>query len=103
VTAAVLMRLHGGLSLYHLVSLLLVMGLGMDQALFFNKPSRTPEERNRTLLSLLICSFSAVTAFGILASSKVGILNAIGGTVATGAALAVLFAAMLARRNSSSA
>lgn len=103
VTAAVLMRLHGGLSLYHLVSLLLVMGLGMDQALFFNKPSRTPEERNRTLLSLLICSFSAVTAFGILATSKVGILNAIGGTVATGAALAVLFAAMLARRNSSSA
>jgi predicted exporter len=103
VTAAVLMRLHGGLSLYHLVSLLLVMGLGMDQALFFNKPSRTPEERNRTLLSLLICSFSAVAAFGILATSSVNILNAIGSTVAMGAALAVVFAAMLARRNSSSA
>jgi len=103
VTAAVLMRLHGGLSLYHLVSLLLVMGLGMDQALFFNKPSRTPEERNRTFLSLLICSFSAVTAFGILATSNVNILNAIGSTVAMGAALAVLFAAMLARRNPSSA
>lgn len=103
VTAAVLMRLHGGLSLYHLVSLLLVMGLGMDQALFFNKPSRTPEERNRTFLSLLICSFSAVTAFGILATSKVNILNAIGSTVAMGAALAVLFAAMLARAKPSSA
>ena len=103
VTAAVLMRLHGGLSLYHLVSLLLVMGLGMDQALFFNKPSRTPEERNRTFLSLLICSISAVAAFGILATSKVNILNAIGSTVAMGAALAVLFAAMLARRNRSSA
>lgn len=103
VTAAVLMRLHGGLSLYHLVSLLLVMGLGMDQALFFNKPCRTQEERNRTLLSLLICSFSAVTAFGILATSKVGILKAIGSTVAMGAALSVLFAAMLARRNLSSA
>ncbi|BBA34854.1 uncharacterized protein sS8_2909 [Methylocaldum marinum] len=103
VTAAVLMRLHGGLSLYHLVSLLLVMGLGMDQALFFNKPSRTPEERNRTFLSLLICSFSAVTAFGILATSKVNILHAIGSTVALGATLAVFFAAMLARRNQSSA
>lgn len=103
VTAAVLMRLYGGLSLYHLVSLLLVMGLGMDQALFFNKPSRTPEERNRTLLSLLICSFSAVMAFCILATSSVNILNAIGSTVAMGAALAVLFAAMLARRNPSSA
>ncbi|MGX2041534.1 MMPL family transporter [Methylocaldum sp. MU1018] len=103
VAAAVLMRQHGGLSLYHLVSLLLVMGLGMDQALFFNKPGRTPEERNRTFLSLLICSFSAVTAFGILATSKVNILNAIGSTVAMGAALAVLFAAMLARRNPSSA
>jgi predicted exporter len=103
VTAAILMRLHGGLSLYHLVSLLLVMGLGMDQALFFNKPSRTPEERNRTFLSLLICSFSAVTAFGILATSKVNILHAIGSTVALGATLAVLFAAMLARRNQSSA
>ncbi|HUL14210.1 MAG TPA: MMPL family transporter [Methylococcaceae bacterium] len=99
VTAAIMAEAGGGLSLFHLVSLLLVMGLGMDQALFFNRTAANPEEKGRTLLSLLLCSLSAVIAFGILASSGINILHAIGATVALGAFFALLFAAMLARRD----
>lgn len=97
VTAAVMAQASHGLSLFHLVSLLLVMGLGMDQALFFNRATASREETGRTRLSLLLCNLSAIIAFGILAGSGVNILHAIGATVALGAFFALLFAAMLAR------
>ena len=101
-TALVMARISDGLNLYHLVSLLLVMGLSLDQALFFNRDSIDPEDRHRTLLSLLVCSSSTVLAFGTLALSDINILRAIGSTVALGAFLAVAFAAMLARQGSDS-
>jgi predicted exporter len=96
-TGVIMALLSGGLNLYHLVSLLLVMGLSLDQALFFNRDAESPEDRNRTLLSLLVCSASSVLAFGTLALSEITILRAIGSTVALGALLALCFAAMLAR------
>jgi len=94
--------LFDGLNLYHLVSLLLVTGLSLDQALFFNRDAAEPEERRRTLLSLVVCSTSAVLAFGTLAFSETNILRAIGTTVAVGAILAIGFAALLAQRPRSS-
>jgi predicted exporter len=97
VTAAIMAEAASGLSLFHLVSLLLVMGLSLDQALFFNRASEDHEERARTLLSLALCNASAVVAFGILATSSVNLLRDIGATVALGAVLALVFAAMLAR------
>lgn len=90
--------LFNGLTLYHLVSLLLVMGLSLDQSLFFNRDAADPEERRRTLLSLLVCSLSSVLAFGTLALSDINILRAIGATVALGAFLAIVFAAWLAQQ-----
>lgn len=97
-TALIMALLFGGLNLYHLVSLLLVMGLSLDQALFFNRDAADPEERRRTLLSLLVCGSSSVLAFGTLAFSGINILRAIGSTVALGAILAIGFAALLAQR-----
>ncbi len=90
--------LFDGLTLYHLVSLLLVMGLSLDQALFFNRDAADPEERRRTLLSLSVCGLGSVLAFGTLALSEINILRSIGSTVALGALLAMAFAAWLAQR-----
>ena len=101
-TALLVAILFHGLNLYHLVSLLLVTGLSLDQALFFNRDAADPAERRRTLLSLLVCSTSAVLAFGTLAFSNTNILRAIGTTVAVGAILAIGFAALLAQRPRSS-
>lgn len=94
----IMAMLSRGLNLYHLVSLLLVMGLSLDQALFFNRDAADPAERRRTLLSLLICSSSSILAFGTLPFSSINILQAIGATVALGAVLAIGFAALLAQR-----
>ena len=93
-TALIMALACDGLNLYHLVSLLLVMGLSLDQSLFFNRDAADPEERRRTLLSLLVCSLSSILAFGTLALSAINILRAIGATVALGALLAIGFAAL---------
>jgi len=100
-TALIVGLASGGLTLYNLVSLLLVMGLSLDQALFFNRLEGTQEERNKTFLSLIICSISSILAFGTLAFSEVSILKSIGITVSLGAFLAILFSATLAQEPAS--
>ena len=98
VTSALLVGWEGGLSLFHLVSLLMVVGIAMDYALFFNCPAETAQERARTLHSLMVCNITTVVAFGLLLTSHTFVLVAIGSTVAAGALLALLFAAMTSRR-----
>ena len=95
VTCALLVMFGSGLSLFHLVSLLLVVGIAMDYALFFNRPPDNPQEQSRTVHSLMVCNLTTTVAFGVLLLSHTSILVAIGSTVAIGALLALLFAAMM--------
>lgn len=60
-TVAALLALGERLSLFHLVSLLLVLGVGVDYGLFFSRPDADPELRRRTLHALLVCCGSALT------------------------------------------
>lgn len=96
-TGLLLAILFKGLNIYHLASILLVMGLSLDQALFFNRPCTGPAERARTHLSILLCSLSSILAFGGLAFASIPLLVAIGSTVSIGAMLAVSFSALLAK------
>jgi predicted exporter len=80
------------LTLLHLVGLLLVIAVGSNYALFFDG-----ERNERTLASLLVANACTVLAFGALAFSSMPVLSALGGTVAPGALLALLFSAWLAR------
>ncbi len=95
-TTALLALLGIKLSLFHVVSLLLVLGIGLNYALFVNLPASDEKERQRALFSTLVCVASTVSAFGALAFSASPVLQAIGGTVALGAVLSLLFAAMWA-------
>jgi predicted exporter len=88
---------EGAASLFHLVSLLLVLGLAIDYSLFFSRPMTGAEERKRTLLSLTVCAVSTFATFGLLALSDIPVLHAIGATVAVGNLLAYSMAALLAR------
>lgn len=97
VTGAVMRAAGGGLSPFHLISLLLVMGLAMDYGLFFNRSGEEDDDHRRTQLSLLVCTATTILAFGMLTWSQTPLLRAIGGTVGFGAATAFLFAALLAR------
>jgi len=93
-----ILRLTGELlSLFHLVSLLLVVGISIDYGLFFSRGDADAGMRGRTFHGLTVCVLSTVSVFGILATSRLPVLNAIGTTVAVGVALSFLAAMLLAR------
>jgi predicted exporter len=93
-----LLRMTGELlSLFHLVSLLLVVGISIDYGLFFSRGDADAGMRGRTFHGLTVCVLSTVSVFGILATSRLPVLNAIGTIVAVGVALSFVAAMLLAR------
>ena len=90
------------LTLFHLVSLLLVLGIGLNYALFFNRPTIDEAERRRTSLALAVCIIATLSAFGTLACSRTPVLHAIGLTVSVGALFSLLLSAMLSKQEAPS-
>jgi predicted exporter len=103
VVAAVLKGSGESLSLFHVATFLLVIGLGLDYALFFNRREGTDLERARTTFGLLVCSATTILVFGLLAFSKIPVLHAIGMTAACGSLCCLLFSALMAQREASDA
>ena len=87
ITAGVLAA-AGQLSIFHLVGLLLVVAVGSNYSLFFDREVASGPDRERTVVSLLFACVSTIIGFGLLSFSAVPVLNAIGTTVGIGAALA---------------
>ena len=86
------------MSLLHLVGLLLVVAIGSNYALFFDRMAQAPDKSAaRTLASLALANATAVASFGMLALSSIPVLEAIGSTVALGALLTLLFSVVLSR------
>jgi predicted exporter len=86
------------LNILHLVGMLLVVAVGSNYALFFDRGAAEGGIPPRVLASLLLAVSTTVAGFGILAFSSVPVLNAIGSTVGPGALLALAFSAILARQ-----
>jgi predicted exporter len=86
------------LTLFHLIGLLLVVAIGSNYSLFFDRQDASHQERERTMASLLFANISTVIGFGLLAFSQAPVLNAIGSTVALGAVLSLVFSAILIKR-----
>ncbi|HEY2782887.1 MAG TPA: MMPL family transporter [Steroidobacteraceae bacterium] len=84
------------LSILHLVGMLLIVAVGSNYALFFDRQAHSEETGNEalTLASLLIANASTVIGFGLLSFSQIPVLVALGTTVAPGTFLALLFAAI---------
>jgi len=83
------------LSIFHLVGLLLVVAVGSNYSLFFERQSDGEEQRDRTVASLVLANLSTVIGFGVLSLSGAPVLHDIGGTVAGGAFLSLVFGAIL--------
>jgi predicted exporter len=84
------------LTILHLVGMLLIVAVGSNYALFFDRTaSRESGSEALTLASLVIANAGTVMGFGLLSFSQVPVLVALGTTVAPGAFLALLFAAIL--------
>ena len=86
----------GGLTLLHLIGLLLTVAVGSNYALFFQPRDRHDLMGARTLASLTLATATTVSAFGVLSLSAVPVLQAIGAIVAPGALMAFLLAAVFA-------
>ncbi len=95
---AVLRASGVSLSLFHLVAVTLAAGLGLHYALFFERPVDTLAEARRTLHGTLVCVISAVLVFGLLATSSLPVLRAIGLTVALGVAFHFCLSIQMAQR-----
>jgi predicted exporter len=118
--AAAVITVTAGLALFgqqliilHLVGLLLVVAVGSNYALFFDRADHPlpsgegamaePKQIDhsispRTLASMLFASLTTVAGFGLLAFSNVSILQAMGVTVAPGVILALIYSAIFARQ-----
>jgi predicted exporter len=100
VTIAVVTAVHGGLTIIHMVALLLVMGLGLDYALFVGR-TETGEERRSTRHAVMACALTTSLTFAILADSSIPLLRFLGLTVAVGSAASFVMAfagSLLGRR-----
>jgi predicted exporter len=97
--AAGLSLAGGGLGLLHLIGLLLIVAVGSNYALFFDRRDARGQREipPRTLASLLFANLSTVAGFGLLAFSKAPVLQALGAAVGPGAVLALFFSAILAQ------
>jgi predicted exporter len=102
IVAASVVLLKGSISLLHLIGLLLVIAIGSNYALFFDRRSVlaakavSVEFDHNTLSSLFFANLTTVLGFGLLAFSSVPVMNAIGLTVGAGTFLALLFSAVFA-------
>jgi predicted exporter len=87
------------LNLFHLISLMLVLGIGLDYSLFFNRCEQQQGDALMTLHALSVCALSTAGVFAILASSSIPVLHAIGLTVAIGVVMSYLATYALSRVN----
>ena len=81
-----------GLSLFDLMALALVAGLGLDYALFHSKAETDQDDWTVTRRAVAICALSSFVVFAILSFSSVPVLRGIGTVVALGVAATWLLA-----------
>ncbi|MHB1320012.1 MAG: MMPL family transporter [Acidithiobacillus ferrivorans] len=87
------------LNILNLIGLMLIVAVGSNYALFFDRSGQmNGEGSSRTLVSLVVANLATLIGFAPLAFSGVPVLQAIGATVAPGVVLALLFSASLAER-----
>jgi predicted exporter len=99
VVSAALVASRQALTILHLIGLLLIVAVGSNYALFFDRHFAPADasKRGTTLASLFIANLATVLGFGVLAFSTVPVLSALGMTVAPGAFAALIFSALMAR------
>lgn len=81
------------LHLLHLIGMLLIVAVGSNYALFFDRSNSGEGLDSQTLVSMAVANLTTAIGFGTLALSKVPVLHAVGITVGPGAMLALLLSA----------
>jgi predicted exporter len=97
-TALGVIAFGGGLSLFHLIALMLVLGIGVNYALFAQDAAQRGDSLRGLAVTLGVVGGTTCFAFGMMATSAIPVLRAIGvsvlaGTLLTLAACALVFSA----------
>jgi predicted exporter len=92
VTIAILRFGGQTLSIFNLFGLLLVVAIGSNYCLFFDKQRADPGGLHQVLASLLLANVCTVAGFGVLALSETPVLHGLGLPVAIGTLLSLIFA-----------
>lgn len=79
------------ISLFNVMALLLVLGIGVDYALFFRE---TGADHPSTLLAIALSSVTTLLAFGLLAFSATAAIHAFGLTILVGILVAFVLSPM---------
>jgi predicted exporter len=79
-------------NLLHVVSLLLVLGIGEDYAIFLVAGAVDAGELKASAMSVVLCCLSGVLSFGLLGLSEIPALRAIGLTCGLGILLSLVLA-----------
>ena len=83
------------INVFHLLALLLVLGMGLDYSLFFNRTNVDELERKQQTHAISISALTTSAAFSVLAFSSVPVMVAMGQTVATGVFMCFVSALIL--------
>jgi predicted exporter len=90
ITSGLLLLIKSHLTLFNLVSVLLVVGVASNYTLFFSTLSTQVAERQRSSVSVLLAAASTFIGFAVLAFSSTPVLAMIGLTVSLGAVVGLV-------------
>jgi len=93
-TVALLGACCGALNLFHVLGLFVVLGLGVDYAVFLREGATS---RAATVLAISLSTVGALLSYGLLAFSATPFIRAIGLTLLTGVGFTWLLALLLQR------
>lgn len=84
-TAAAMPLIMGtGINVFHLLAILLVLGMGLDYSLFFNKTQSHELDQQQSFHAISISALTTSAAFSVLSFSSVPVLAGMGLTVSVG-------------------
>ena len=94
-TLAILAQIEQGLNLFHLMALILVLGIGLDMGIFLMETDEAPY----TWLAVSLSTYTSLLAFGMLAWSDTPVLHHFGLTVLLGLAIVWLITPLMRKNN----
>lgn len=94
-TLAMLVQLEQGINLFHLMALILVLGIGLDMGIFLTETA----EASHTWLAVSLSTYTSLLAFGLLALSKTPVLHHFGIAVLLGLCFVWLLVPVMRKNN----
>lgn len=97
-TMAIMAAGGHSLTMFHLIGLMLVVGVGSNYTLFFERQTFSSIDPHRTIVSVVLCNIATIIGFAMLALAHAPVLSSIGSTVAIGAFLCLFIAVAFGNR-----